>query len=168
MDVLFKSCLRCRKVFAKSSDSNVCGECTEVLRRDISVIEKAVERDGRATPEQIAGATRLPVSKIKDLIESAGEIIEPEAPVASCGKCGEKPAQVGSPYCFDCRYDLFHSLGDAAGDLEHLARSTAHQSRRKSDVPSVNNGISDMLASKRRRTGTHRFNPAPTRGKKYG
>jgi hypothetical protein len=70
MDVVIKSCLRCRNVFAKYSESNVCEECTDVLRRNISVIKKAVERDSGATPEQIAEATGLAVTKVKDLIHS--------------------------------------------------------------------------------------------------
>jgi hypothetical protein len=170
MGVVFKSCLRCRKVFAKSSDSNVCDACTEVLRHDISTIEETAEQDGPATAQQIANATGLSVEKVEELIQSAGATEEPGAPVLTCEKCGERPAQSGVRYCFDCRFDLFHSLGDAAGDLEGLVRSTAYQWRRREDggTTESSQGLAELLATKRRRTGTHRFNPAPKHGKKYG
>lgn len=161
MDLALRTCKRCRKLFVPRSSPLFCPACENENYRDEDLIEQAIIRHGLKKPRQIAQWTGLPLARVKRALRNSRILAHAAETDTPCVRCGQRPAQKGAEYCLTCRLDLQNSLRESATDL---ARKLPERPA-PSDVASLS--AVTALSRKRRRTGTYRFNPAPSQRKGY-
>lgn len=162
MDARLRACQECDTPFSPVLDEDPCEDCSRERNEILTYIQGAMERSGLKTAKQIAKHIGLPVAKVHKVLNSSSLLAHAVTTNEICVSCNERPAQPAAEYCLSCRLELHKSLGDAAGDLQAQVQARA----RRSEAQYRDAGVSDLLARKRRRTGSYRFDPSPKRSKR--
>ena len=162
MDDKMRNCAQCGNIFVPEPPEIYCADCSYSNQSIVETIDNAIEKRGRKSPTEIADLTGLAVGKIKAVIRSSRPLSYDTLVEDLCSRCGKRPRQEASDYCFQCRLNMYRSFSDAADAVwEKASKAPAEEIQKKLSVR-------DTLAQKRRRTGTYRFNPSPTYQKKTG
>jgi len=139
-----------------------CDACLRKRARLLGLIENAVER-GSSNIRDIARSTGFSRSEVAKTIQSSHYLAQAADSDEICSHCRERFAQKGCAYCLACRLALHKSLGDAAS-----ATRDGEKNRPKKPEDRMRSlTTSAALREKRRRTGSHRFDPAPKQRKGY-
>jgi hypothetical protein len=155
-------CHDCGVSFVPAGSETRCEGCRHKREKLLGLIGNAVER-GHSNLRDIARETGFSEKQISKTIQASHYLAHAANSDETCEQCGERPAQKGSTFCLACRLALHKSLGDAA-------TTTRDKQKRKKKKPEDRlRSMTTMgaLSEKRRRTGSHRFNPAPTQRKGY-
>lgn len=162
MDDKMRSCAQCGKIFVPDPPEIYCADCTYSNQQIVERIDNAIEKRGKRSPGEIAELTGLSVGKVKAVIRSSRPRSYDTVVEDLCNRCGKRPRQEASDYCFQCRLDMYRSFSDAADAAwEKASKAPTEEIEKKLSVRAT-------LAEKRRRTGTYRFNPSPKYQKKTG
>lgn len=160
-----RQCKECGKAYEVQMGESLCDVCLIQRDRILTQVEDAIRRTGKRGTRDIADITGLDAREVKRTMKSSHMLAHAGLSEDICSKCNSQNAQKGSRFCLQCRLELHKSLGDAAGTL--LDDIHARRSRTlKEDLKRIS--PSDLLEDKRRRTGTHRFDPSPKQSKRYG
>ncbi len=159
-----RNCAQCGKIFVPEAPEIYCADCTYSNVQIAEMIDDAIEKHGKRSPTEIADFTGLTVGKVKAVIRSSRPRSYDTLVEDLCDRCGKRPRQEASDYCFQCRLDMYRSFSEAADAAwEKAVNSPSEEEEIEKSL-----SISATLAQKRRRTGTYRFNPSPTHQKKTG
>lgn len=154
-------CHDCGVQFESIGDSR-CEACRKKRERLLGLIGNAVER-GASNVRDIAKNTGFSRSEVAKTIQSSHYLSHVANSDEICTQCRERFAQQGSLYCLACRLALHKSLGDAAT----ATRDGEKKRPKKPEDRMKSLTTTDALREKRRRTGSHRFDPSPKLRKGY-
>lgn len=145
MSAVFKKCGGCGRIFGAAAHVRFCEACLADEDRDLGSIEDSVRRSGVANTDEIASRTGLSVDRINQLLPNLADDHANAGDM--CLSCRVQPAFGRSNYCLACQ------LGN------QLARTAPRKRENKSKAyrPPVWQSVNE----KRRRTGSHRFDPVP-------
>lgn len=155
-------CHDCGAAFVPDPGESRCAACRRKREKLAGLIGGAVER-GQRNIDDIARSTGLSPRQVSKTLQTSNYLRHAAESNETCVQCGERPAQQGSPFCLACRLALYKSLGDAASETERNQKGK--KKRAKSGMES--GSTMAALSEKRRKTGSHRFNPAPSQRKGY-
>jgi len=150
-------CTNCERTFVARSGKTWCAACCAALAEDFELLDHAVDSGHGGSPEAIAEATGLPVARVHHLLR-AGGIPDPSTTERGlCTKCGTRPTEAGSDFCWVCRAELYRAFGDAADDLFARLEPLEYQPH----IPGHAWGIVSAMNEKRARAAMNRINPTP-------
>lgn len=159
-----RKCRDCGRNYIPIMGEDRCDVC--LLQRDrlLTMLEDTINRHGKRTPSELASLTGFSEREVKKTLRSSHMMAHAVESDETCARCNVRNAQQGSSLCFACRLDLHKALGAAAKTLldDINARS------RNTDDGLKDKSVSSAIDDKRRRTGTHRFDPSPDHRKRYG
>lgn len=158
----FGRCHDCGGSFVPAGTETRCEGCARKRAKLLGLIGNAVER-GNARVSDIARETGVSEREISKTIQTSHYLAHAANSDETCEQCGERPAQKGSTFCLACRLALHKSLGDAAA----VTRDKQKRKKKKPEDRMRSMTTMGALSEKRRRTGSHRFNPAPSQRKGY-
>lgn len=161
MSAELRACSDCGKVFAPESDEVFCVACAGENERLVVSIQDAVEHHGKKTSRAIARFLKVPLARVKRAIRSSRTLAHDLGEEDLCKRCNIHLAQRGSELCLECRLEVHKSIGAITKDLEETVRL-----ERPNRMDQSRMTAGDALEDKRKRTGTHRFDPTPRQTKR--
>ncbi|HIA47543.1 MAG TPA: hypothetical protein EYN96_06125 [Candidatus Hydrogenedentes bacterium] len=114
MDFEMGNCIECNRLIASDARRDLCDVCYVQYDLDLGLVEDTIADNENATPSDIADRTRLPVDRIRQILEHQKILAKDVESDSNCAKCNEKPALSHSRFCRACKLAMYKSLGDEA------------------------------------------------------
>lgn len=114
MDFEMGNCIECNRLIASDARRDLCDVCYVQYDLDLGLVEDTIADNENATPSDIADRTRLPVDRIRQILEHQKILAKDVESDSTCAKCNEKPALSHSRFCRACQLAMYKSLGDEA------------------------------------------------------
>ncbi|MBN2307586.1 MAG: hypothetical protein JXR94_01365 [Candidatus Hydrogenedentes bacterium] len=152
-------CPSCGKVYAPRAGKYMCAQCAVRRMRIISLVEEAVEKYGKSSPEDVAAFAGVPLHEAKAIINESGFLSSKVNPDLTCVRCKQRPAQPHAEYCLLCRLELNRDLDSARRDL---AAKVASNAKRRSEMARGRpTGLTSEMGKKRALAVVRRVDPTP-------
>lgn len=155
MDVLMSKCRDCNRLIASDATRMLCDVCYAQYDLDLGLVEDAIHIYGQHKPSHISVHTRLPIERVKVLLQYAKVLTQGVESETLCINCRELNSLTQSNYCLPCQLALYKTLGDEA----HQA--TLNQANRYALPDTSLRSLRATLEEKRQRTGASRLRSAP-------
>ena len=152
-----KVCVTCRGIFDAREYMEECDACIQEEMRVYDLIENAIEVHGHKSVKAIANFTKLPEKIVKRVLRSSRVLSHEVSLGEVCKRCEKRASVARLQYCAICllhiQAELYQTVEDiSAKNKKRFVRPTARLQRMNAR---------ESIAEKRKRTGSHRFNPAP-------
>jgi len=114
MDFEMENCIDCNRLIASDATSDLGDICYVQYDLDLGLIEDTIANQQNATPSEIATQTRLPIKRIRQILEHQKITANETDSDSTCTRCNEKPALSHSRFCLTCQLAVYKTLGDEA------------------------------------------------------
>lgn len=86
------ACPRCKKMFNKTAEAQVCSSCEAAEKSDYEKVREVLAKDSSLNAEQAAKAAEVPIGVVQRMLkEGSLAVVNPMEKIL-CGRCGERPA----------------------------------------------------------------------------
>ncbi len=136
-------CPKCGRFMGIHPGHEWCLVCVTERENRISLVEEALNRAGKKSPEEIAQYTGLPLPEIHRIVTTTQALNYAVDSQSLCRRCGKAPAQRGSPFCFGCRIELYNALQEATHKLANETAARAAQSRARTSASGIRRSLEE-------------------------
>lgn len=129
-----RNCLRCGKLFRPVGGRRICSDCVESDRQEFQTVKEYLKNHPGAPIFEIAEATGVPLSKIREYVRDGRLVVGDEEPL-TCERC--KVEIDRGRFCASCAAAIARSLRTDTPSKERVSTSDEDDAPRRdvSDPP---------------------------------